>query len=167
MSSAYDQQSQPQPDSPQEGVSLLPSDHGPHSRPGQRYCARYCALWSAAARSSATPLWLRVAHLLPLRTTAAWESGVAEDLAAALHIRGAGASATRSTAPSRRQQRASLSLRTSVRITGNQASAVMVRRTGRQSTLRTTGNAEGRMKNEERPGKATLMRHQSHPKACC
>ncbi|MEI7938268.1 MAG: hypothetical protein WCK27_16380, partial [Verrucomicrobiota bacterium] len=54
-----------------------------------RYCdtilrhdiaTRYCALWSAAARSSATPLWIRVAHLLPLRTTAAWESGVAEDL---------------------------------------------------------------------------------------
>ena len=56
------------------------------------------SLWSAAARSSATPLWLRVEHLLPLRTTAAVESGVAEDLAAALHNRGAGASATLSTA---------------------------------------------------------------------
>jgi hypothetical protein len=42
------------------------------------------SLWSAAARSSATPLWLRVEHRLPLRATAAWESGVAEDLAAAL-----------------------------------------------------------------------------------
>jgi predicted nucleotidyltransferase len=39
-----------------------------------------------------------VEHLLPLRTTAAVESGVAEDLAAALHNRGAGASATLSTA---------------------------------------------------------------------
>jgi len=36
-----------------------------------------------------------------------------------------------------------------------------------EATTQGMQNEECRMKNEERPGKATLMRHQSHLNACC